>query len=97
MFVVEKFFGDLDAHDEEYQRRAQKWVDEGADKEGYNYRSLSDYKRQYGDSPRTRAYQIAHKVLIGLAILATVFLMTKYISVSVEEDNNKTTNQTQEK
>lgn len=95
MFVVEKFFGDFDAHEEAYQRRAQKWVDDGVDKEGYNYRSLSDYKRQYGDSPRNTAYQIAHKVVIGVAIILTIFLMTKFISVSVEEEN-KTTNQTQE-
>lgn len=86
MFVIEKLIGDFDAKQKAYEHRSQKWVDEGEDKNGYNHRSLSDYQCMFGKSPKHTAALCAKIALIIVLGLVIAFLMTRFITISVEKE-----------
>lgn len=86
MFVVEKFFADFDSREEAYEKRMAKWIEDGKIS-GYNYRSEVGYRRDFGASPKTKAYTIAKHVLIVVFSAFMVFAMAQLITVEVQEDN----------
>lgn len=86
MFVVEKFFTDIDLREEAYERRKEKWIKDGKI-DGYNYRAEGEFRRKFGNSPKDKAITISRKVAFILATAFIVFSMTQIIEVEVQQDN----------
>lgn len=85
MFVIEKLLNDLDSKEEAWEDAREKWVAEGDDGDGYNYRSESDYRHKYGMSPKSKVRFLYKHIFIAIFSGLIMFCVINVINVEVNQ------------
>lgn len=74
MFVIEKLRNDFENRQEAWKRACEKWVEEGADEHGYNYRDERAYRNRFGRSPKEKIKYWGGHVLTTAMVTGLMFL-----------------------